>query len=487
MNADAGEAPKPGKPKPKKKQKKPDRWAHRRAEPRTLAFLWAMYILAAGLLTIGVLLFRGPWALLDKDVYQYAARTMLLCVSLGLSILWPMARLSQSVPLRERASGAIFKDMLVLLPPTQAVVWAQAAARAGWAFDLIAAMAISLVAWPMLAGAAMALILRPRADDLSRDVYDAGTPFVGARGPGGLARTIVMAGFVVVALLPLLALRGGPGWATMLSPVSAMLDLAHAREVGPDANSVDGGRWVVLLTQAGVAMLAWLLLAAFDRRPKIDRTLSDPESGPARSEPIASATTPRGRGNVPGVRGDRLSGTPFVPDSGRSQEARTQEGRQMDYMTAEEREKIKGRLNELIANRPKITERIAEARALGDLKENAEYHSARELQGMEEAEIRRLEDRLENAKVVDDGLAKDAQVAFLGSMVKIREVSENGPKGEPEMVKLVGDFSEDPPDDYDEVTANSPMGSALMKSRVGEVVRVDAPRGVKRFEILEIN
>ncbi|OAB62327.1 hypothetical protein AY599_11155 [Leptolyngbya valderiana BDU 20041] len=158
----------------------------------------------------------------------------------------------------------------------------------------------------------------------------------------------------------------------------------------------------------------------------------------------------------------------------------------MDYMTAEEREKIKARLNELIANRPKITERIAEARALGDLKENAEYHSARELQGMEEAEIRRLEDRLENAKVVNDDLAKDAQVAFLGSMVKIREVGENGPVGEPEMVKLVGEFSEDPPDDYDEVTANSPMGTSLMKARVGETVRVDAPRGTKRFEILEI-
>ena len=154
----------------------------------------------------------------------------------------------------------------------------------------------------------------------------------------------------------------------------------------------------------------------------------------------------------------------------------------MDFMTAEEKVKIKARLDELIANRPKITERIAEARALGDLKENAEYHSARELQGMEEAEIRRLEDRLANAKVVDDGLAKDAQVVLLGSMVKIREVGTN----EDEMVKLVGEFSEEPPDDYDEVTANSPMGSALMKARVGETVRVDAPRGVKRFEIIEI-
>lgn len=154
----------------------------------------------------------------------------------------------------------------------------------------------------------------------------------------------------------------------------------------------------------------------------------------------------------------------------------------MDYMTAEERAKIKARLDELIANRPKIAERIAEARALGDLKENAEYHSARELQGMEEAEIRRLEERLANAKVVDDTLAKDAQVVFLGSMVRIREVGTEVD----ELVKLVGEFSDDPPEDYDEVTVSSPMGNALMKARVGEVVRVDAPRGVKRFEILEI-
>ena len=154
----------------------------------------------------------------------------------------------------------------------------------------------------------------------------------------------------------------------------------------------------------------------------------------------------------------------------------------MDYMTAQEQAKIRARLDVLIANRPRITERIAEARALGDLKENAEYHSARELQGMEEAEIRRLEDRLANAKVVNDDLAKDAQVVFLGSTVRIREVGGD----EDEMVKLVGEFSEDPPEDYDEVTVSSPMGTALMKARVGETVRVDAPRGVKRFEIIEI-
>jgi transcription elongation factor GreA len=462
-----------------------DRWAHRRAEPRTLAFLWALYILTAGVLTIGVLLVRGPWALLDESVYQYAARTMLICVAIGLAVLWPMVRLSQTVPLRERPSAAIFKDMLVLLPPTQAVVWAQAAARAGWAIDLIGAMALSLWAGPMLAGAVLAIALRPRKVDYPEGVHDSGTVFVGAIGPSGFARTAVMTGFVLVAMLPLLALRFGPSWATMLSPVSAVLDLSRPRDVGPGVPSVIEGRWPVLLVQLGVASVAWIVLAIIDGStpgPNKARAQDPQQTGPAQGEDLSSPTSPRDRGPAPDDRGERLSGTASVPDVLRGQEARTQEGRPMDYMTAEEKTKIKARLDELIANRPKITERIAEARALGDLKENAEYHSARELQGMEEAEIRRLEDRLANAKVVDDGLAKDAQVVFLGSTVRIREVGGRSD----EMVKLVGEFSEDPPEDYDEVTANSPMGSALMKARVGETVRVDAPRGVKRFEVLEI-
>ncbi|MFI4917321.1 MAG: transcription elongation factor GreA [Phycisphaerales bacterium JB060] len=473
----------PKKPNPDRPAGR-DRWAHRRAEPRTLAFLWAMYILLAGLLTIGVLLFRGPWALLDKGVYQYAARAMLLSVAVGLAVLWPMVRLSQSASLRERSAAAFFKDLLVLVPPTQAVVWAQAAARAGWAIDLIAAIALSLAAWPMIAGLVLALVLRPRPGQYPEHMYDRGTVFAGALGPGAHVRTATMLALTAAALLPLLALRTGPAWATMLSPVSAVIDLSRSRDVGPGVSSVVDGRWPVLLAQGAIAVAGWVVLGLVSPGPKPPRTC---ESGPPSTEPIASPGTPRGPGLEPSARGDRHSGTPYVPQQTSREHARTQEGRPMDYMTAEEKAKIKARLDELIANRPKITERIAEARALGDLKENAEYHSARELQGMEEAEIRRLEDRLENAKVVNDDLAKDAQVAFLGSMVKIQEVTEKGPVGDAEMVKLVGDFSEDPPDDYDEVTANSPMGSALMKARVGETVRVDAPRGTKRFEILEIS
>lgn len=153
----------------------------------------------------------------------------------------------------------------------------------------------------------------------------------------------------------------------------------------------------------------------------------------------------------------------------------------MDVITQAEKEKLQGRLNELIAHRPKISERIAEARALGDLKENAEYHAAREQQGLEEAEIKRLEQRLETAQVISED-HKAADVVFIGSTVKIREVGDD----EEELYRLVGESSGEAPADVVEVTASSPMGEALMKARVGETVRVNAPRGVKRFEILEI-
>lgn len=153
----------------------------------------------------------------------------------------------------------------------------------------------------------------------------------------------------------------------------------------------------------------------------------------------------------------------------------------MDMITPDEKARIKGRLDDLLRNRPVITQRIADARALGDLKENAEYHAAREQQGLDEAEIRRLEERLATAQVIDETRTADG-VAFIGSTVKVREVGDD----EIESYRLVGEMSGEDEGDVIEVTASSPMGEALMKARVGETVRVNAPRGVKRFEIVAI-
>lgn len=153
----------------------------------------------------------------------------------------------------------------------------------------------------------------------------------------------------------------------------------------------------------------------------------------------------------------------------------------MEFITEDERVQLKAKLDGLYANRPKIIERIADARALGDLKENAEYHSAREQQGLEEAEIRRLEERLSTAQVIDQA-STAAGVVFIGSMVTLRDKKT----GEEDVYRLVGESSGEMSDDFIEVTTNSPMGEALMKARVGEIVNVKAPRGTKTFEIVAV-
>lgn len=155
----------------------------------------------------------------------------------------------------------------------------------------------------------------------------------------------------------------------------------------------------------------------------------------------------------------------------------------MEMMTREEKQSIEERVQFLVNNRKAITTRIAEAREQGDLSENADYHAAREEQGLQEAEIRRLTERLHNISVIDDNAAKSAGVVFVGAKVKIREVGSD----EDEIVKLVGDStSAGGGTDYFECTGSSPMGEALLKARVGEVVAVRGPRGLKRFQILEI-
>lgn len=153
----------------------------------------------------------------------------------------------------------------------------------------------------------------------------------------------------------------------------------------------------------------------------------------------------------------------------------------MDFITPDEKAQLVEKLNKLIANRPVLSKRISVARDMGDLKENADYHAAREDQGLEEAEIRRLEERLSTAKVVDGGTIS-ADIVFIGATVRIREVGDD----EEELFKLVGEPSGSVPDDVVEVTIGSPMGASLMKARVGDTVRVDLPRGPKRFEILAI-
>ena len=152
----------------------------------------------------------------------------------------------------------------------------------------------------------------------------------------------------------------------------------------------------------------------------------------------------------------------------------------MNYMTAEDKARLEKQLDEFKKQRKTLSDRIGRARELGDLKENAEYHCAKDDQGHNERKIRDIEQKLAGAVVVDDTELPEGMV-FIGATVRLRDTDS----GKENLYRLVGELS-DSDADYVEVTPNSPMGMSLMKARVGETVMVDLPRGQRRFEIVEV-
>lgn len=154
----------------------------------------------------------------------------------------------------------------------------------------------------------------------------------------------------------------------------------------------------------------------------------------------------------------------------------------MDLLTPLERQRLEQQLEDLKAKRKGLSERIGAARELGDLRENADYHAAREDQGMNEAKIRQLEARLAAARTADSETELPEDMVFLGAIVKLRDVE----RGAEDLYRLVGEASGDFSLEYIEVTVNSPMGSSLLKARIGETIKVDLPRGTKRFAVIEI-
>ncbi|MCX7699481.1 MAG: transcription elongation factor GreA [Gemmataceae bacterium] len=150
-------------------------------------------------------------------------------------------------------------------------------------------------------------------------------------------------------------------------------------------------------------------------------------------------------------------------------------------MTREGFEKKKAELERMKTHdMVEITKRVAAARELGDLSENAEYHAAREDQGILQARIRNLEDELARAYIVDpSSLPKDTVV--FGSRVRVRDLDLD----EEEVYELVGPGSENL--DEGKILTTSPIGQGLLGRKKGETVEIQVPRGVIRFEILDIS
>ncbi len=128
---------------------------------------------------------------------------------------------------------------------------------------------------------------------------------------------------------------------------------------------------------------------------------------------------------------------------------------------------------------PRIAEKIAEARAEGDLKENAEYHAQRENQGLVQAKINALKAKLHGAFIIDTSSLPKDQVVF-GARVRLKDLSF----GDEEAYTLVGAGDEDY--EVGKILSTSPFGAAMMGKRIGEIVEVIAPRGTLRYEVLEI-
>ncbi len=128
---------------------------------------------------------------------------------------------------------------------------------------------------------------------------------------------------------------------------------------------------------------------------------------------------------------------------------------------------------------PKIAARVAAARSEGDLSENAEYHGARESQGMMQAKINLLADKLARAVIVERPKETNGEVVF-GATVVVKDLKF----GDEEIYVLVGAGEED--FDAGRINVASPLAQGLLGRKVGETVAIDVPAGTMRMEILEV-
>jgi transcription elongation factor GreA len=151
-------------------------------------------------------------------------------------------------------------------------------------------------------------------------------------------------------------------------------------------------------------------------------------------------------------------------------------------ITASGLKKMKEELKQLeTVERPKISQEIGVARAHGDLRENAEYHAAKEKQGYIEGRIGTLNAMINNADVIDVASFKGTSKVLFGATVEISD-SETEKKV---TYRIVGDFEADLKKRW--ISINSPVARGLIGKRVGDVATIQSPGGAKEYEILKVD
>tara|TARA_B100000965_G_scaffold271105_1_gene229306 strand:- start:1129 stop:1605 length:477 start_codon:yes stop_codon:yes gene_type:complete len=142
---------------------------------------------------------------------------------------------------------------------------------------------------------------------------------------------------------------------------------------------------------------------------------------------------------------------------------------------------IKEKLSNLkFVERPKISNAIAEARAHGDLKENAEYHAAKELQGLIEAKITEIENALVNAQVIDVKEIPETGRVIFGSTVRVYDI-----KNDKEIkYKIVGNLESNP--EKGQISIETPIAKGLIGKFIDDEIIINTPSGNLNYEILEV-
>ena len=143
--------------------------------------------------------------------------------------------------------------------------------------------------------------------------------------------------------------------------------------------------------------------------------------------------------------------------------------------------KLQEELRNLKLERPKITKAIAEAREHGDLKENAEYHAAREQQGMVEAKIKDIEFKLANSEIIENKPSENKDQIIFGSFVELLNIDDNSKI----KYQLVGEDEADL--SKNKISFNSPIAKGLIGKKVDDVITIIAPKGELNFKIIKIN
>lgn len=225
-------------------------WSHRRAEPRTFALMWTVFLMLATLVMFASL---SASPSVTPEVYRPAARTLLMTVMLGAALLWPMMRLSQLIP-REHRVRSVLKDLVVVLLPVQALVWPHALGMlSGWPLHVVGGVALSIAAWSCVVAGVLAVAYVTMAPDASAGVRLTWMGVLLLLVGGVPLWLLLTGGYTLTEAAPSLE----PARGRMLSPLTSIVEITRDRAWSGRSAQIGSGHWRPMI---GVLGLGGLLL-----------------------------------------------------------------------------------------------------------------------------------------------------------------------------------------------------------------------------------